>query len=806
MANWTSYAAWFFRLTLLVPAIFTGAGCRTGELSASQGQARAQTAAVTRITVGPEVLHTGVKRFGINLSGQTFYDSGQMLRNLLFRNPGFEGETWQSVLQCKTATATTCTDKDRYSTWPSGFLRGAQYEFLSGAAQGASGDVLQSTAASKQEGVEITFARPPVSPHAGDFVLVRLDKPGEAQAGWWTTAAGGASFATESKDLSPHSPGRQALRMEASEPGQHASVASFFDTMAGRSFVQLRGRYTVSFRAKGLEGDRMLHVKVERLATLRGDHTFLAKTIRLGPTWQDYSFSFVAEENGSEIGPADVTFTCSSSSALLDDVALMAEAGPGNPTVFRDEVVNTLRELHPGVLRYMDSGTNFGSSLDNMLAVPFARRRAGFSTQQTVQENIPIGLHEFLELAHAVGAEPWYDLPAGTSPSEAAHLVEYLAGDPGTPYGARRIALGQRTPWTQVFPLIHLELGNEQWNAGSFPGATIDEPIAFGARAQEVFAAARRAAGFDAGRFDLVLGTWAAVPWWTAQELSANTNSDSVAIAPYLFSDFLDASSDEAIFGPMLAQPEQMDALPQGLVSQQAKAIANSTHPYSLSVYEVNLGTMNGSASVTQRDLDRTVPSLGAGLAVADHMLLMLRELGVTTQCLFSLPEYQNPFRAPGPAKTIPLWGAVVDMGGQSDLKRPTFLAEQLLNEALLPVMLATHVTGDPTWKQSLSSNDKVELPRAHLIQSFAFRNGRSFRLVLLNLSRAQTLPVQFDGPLTPRGEVEERRLTSAHITDSNEKEELVSIQTRHWGSFDPQRSYGLPPFSLTVLQWETRP
>ncbi len=792
-------------LLVLVAVVFGCAGCRTAEVSANQREGCAQSAAIAHIAVGPEVLHTGVKRFGINLSGQTFYDSGQMLRNLVFRNPGFEGETWQTILHCKAVTATTCTDEDQYSTWPPGFLNGAHYEFLSGPARGVTGEVLRSSAASKDAGVEITLTNPSPLPNAGDFLLIRTYKPGNAQAGWWTTAVGGGSFATEQKDLSPHSPGRQALRIEASQTNQSASVGSFFDTTANRSFVQLRGTYVLSFRAKGLEGERTLGVKVERLATSRGNHTFLSKSLQLSPTWQDFSLSFSTDEDGSKIGPANVTFTCAQSSALLDDVALMAPLARDNPTAFRNEVVQTLRELRPGVLRYMDNGTDFGSSLDNMLAVPFARLRAGWSTQQSVQEDIPIGLHEFLELAKAVSAEPWYTMPAGTSPSEAAHLIEYLAGTPGTPYGARRAALGQRVPWTQVFPRIHLELGNEQWNRGSFPGATINEPVAFGTRAQEVFASARRTANFDSARFDLVLGTWAAVPWWTLQELSTSTNSDSVAIAPYLFSDFFDASSKEAIFGPMLAQPEQIDARPGGFVYEQAKAVAHRLHSSQLAVYEVNLGTMNGSASITQGDLDSMVPSLGAGLAVADHMLLMLRDLGVTTQCLFALPEFQNPFRAPGAKKTVPLWGSVVDMGGESSRRRPLFLAEQLINGALFPVMLTTHVTGAPTWNQPLSTNDKVELSDAHLLQSFAFRDGNRFSLILLNLSRDQMLPIQLEGPFKPQGEIEESRLTSGQITDSNEKQAIVAAQTQRLTNFDPRKPYMIPPFSMTVVKWQLR-
>jgi alpha-L-arabinofuranosidase len=39
-----------------------------------------------------------------------------------------------------------------------------------------------------------------------------------------------------------------------------------------------------------------------------------------------------------------------------------------------------------------------------------------------------------------------------------------------SPYGAKRAALGQAEPWTSIFSVIHLELGNEEWNAGVFAG------------------------------------------------------------------------------------------------------------------------------------------------------------------------------------------------------------------------------------------------------------------------------------------------------------------------------------------------
>ena len=530
---------------------------------------------------------------------------------------------------------------------------------------------------------------------------------------------------------------------------------------------------------------------IERLDQIHGRHSFFSRAQPLTAAWHDYTYTFTAAEDGTAVGTVGLTFRFDHTAALLDDVSLTEAAAPDNPTAFRNAVVEALRALHPGVLRYMDSGGNFGSSIDNMIAPVFARERAGSSTQEQLHEDIPLGLHEFLTLCQAIGAEPWYSMPPGLSPAEAQALIEYLAGPETSPYGRRRAALGQRQPWTTVFPRIHLELGNEQWNARSFAGSTIDDPTAYGRRASAIFAAMRTTPGFAPQSFDLILGSWSALPWWTQQQLASATGVDTVALAPYLFADFKDASSTEAIFGPMLAQPQQLDG-PTGLLAQQRTAAGK----HALAIYEVNLGTTSGSA--TQAQIDATVPSLGAGLAVTEHMLLMQRDLGIDDQCLFALPQYSNSFSADdGTHRTMPLWGAVLDMGGPTDLRRPTYLAEQLANAAILPTELRTeHSAPDPTWSQPKSPNDGIQLSAAKLIQSFAFTDGRHHSLILLNLSRTGTLPVTLTG--TP-ATVQEQRLAAPRITDSNEHSEQVRITRRTLTLTQP---YQLPPHSMTVLTW----
>jgi hypothetical protein len=787
---------------LAVPMVIMQAGCQ------SHAPAIASTPSsngATNISIGTRTIRENVKHLGINLSGQTFYDSGQMLRNLSFRNPGFEGEIWQTVLQCKYVKDDSCADDDEWSSWPKDFAKGAAFEFFYGAAKGQTGTVSNSSVAAStaHQGTWISFGKLAAHPRVGDFYILRMRFPGGADLGWRIETKGGATITTEFQDISRSSPGKQSLRLNAGEPSQSASITSDIDTWADRSFVQLKGACTLSFRAKGTGGNNTLNVSVIRLTSKHGNLSYFNRQIPLSSSWQDFKFPLNIREDGSFIGPIAVAFGVQAGSALLDDASFSEDARRDNPTVFRNAVVDRLRELRPGILRYMDNGTSFGSTIDNLLAPPFARQRAGYGEGPHEQADIPIGLHEFLVLCQAVKAEPWFVLPIGITPAEMQNLIEYLSAPPTTSYGTKRTALGQATPWTQVFPTIHLELGNETWNWNSFAGEGILEPKAYGTRASQIFTAAKTSPLYDPNKFDLVMNGWWAVPSWTEEELKIGTRADTIDIAPYTFNPFDDASSPEAIFGPMFAEPESMDSRPTGLVAMNAKLAAQ--YGVKLASYEVNLGTSFGKAS--QAALESTVPSLGAGLSVADNMLLMLRDDGVINQALFSLPEYANGFNNsehPEAHELVKLWGSVVDMGGQTNRVRPTFLAEELANDALAGKMIETVQSGsNPTWNQPESPNGKIKLNDAHLIQSFAFTDGDHCNLVLLNLSRSAALPVIFSGQIAPHGTVNVSRLTSAKITDNNETAQTVDITHSTLPSFNPAASYSLPPYSMTVLSWD---
>src|ERR1700676_3272552 len=85
----------------------------------------------TNIQVTNSVIQPSVTRLGVNLGDQSYWDSGQILKNLVWRNPGFEGLRFRSILKCTSPTANTCMDDNQYSGQPTGFWKGGTYLILS---------------------------------------------------------------------------------------------------------------------------------------------------------------------------------------------------------------------------------------------------------------------------------------------------------------------------------------------------------------------------------------------------------------------------------------------------------------------------------------------------------------------------------------------------------------------------------------------------------------------------------------------------------------------------------------------------
>jgi len=743
----------------------------------------------TNIDVSSRIAVPAVKRFGMNLGWANNYDSGQIMKNLVFRNPGFEGQIYRSIVRCVTGSPSGFADENAGAHWPAGFWNGASFEVIVGSAKGRTGTISTSTAPSGGSGTQFQFADSGVAPAAGDYILLRKSEPGGATAGWQPAATGGGTVSDETSDLAPDTQGRQAVRLTALSGGQQARIQAFFDTSVAGPFIQLNGTFRLSFKAKGAGGNHSLGVFLGRGAP--ANLVFVNQPVSLTSTWSTYTLDFAATEGGTSRGSGQLVFSAINASAvLLDDVSILQLNGdPANPTAFRDPVVQALKHFNPGILRYWVE--DLGDSLDNEIAPPFARQRANYSSRFLVHEDLLYGLHEFLELCDLLDAEPWYIVPTTFSAQEMTSLLEYLGGPVSSTYGAKRAARGRSAPWTEAFSTIHLEFGNEAWNNADYYGATISVPQSYGARGSELFGLAKASPYYSASKYNLVLGSQAALPARSVAIHGASANHDSLAVAPYFGGNIDSFSTNEELFGPLFAEPELISQT--GYLRQTLDNMQASARPVPLSVYEVNLHTTNGS--ISQTALDSFTPSVGAGIAVAGHMLMMLRDLGIRNQCLHSLTQLAFA-RTDG--KYVLLWSVVRDMG-VTDRKRPQFLAVKLANETAAGDLMQTTLSGDnPTWNQPLVNG--VQYSNAHLIQSYAFAGSGRRSVLVFNLDRSNAQQVTFSGPNAPFGAATIKRLTAAAITATNESSENVAVTTQNVANFDPAQPLTLPPFSMTVI------
>jgi hypothetical protein len=212
-----------------------------------------------------------------------------------------------------------------------------------------------------------------------------------------------------------------------------------------------------------------------------------------------------------------------------------------------------------------------------------------------------------------------------------------------------------------------------------------------------------------------------------------------------------------------------------------------------LAVYEVNLHTTGGTAPEVV--LDRLTPSAAAGVAVAGHMLRMMRDHGVRCEMLFSLPQYQ--FRRPD-GTPVRLWGSVVEMDADGR-DRPQFLAESLANRAIRGNLMKVVIAGDDPVHDQPTGNDGVSLRNMHEIDAYAFQDGNWHSLIVFNYGLHAARRIRIEAPgIAHATNATIARLASSSPGDTNEETVKVRIEEeRLTGS-----EMTVTPCSMTVLLW----
>jgi hypothetical protein len=795
-------------------------------------RAGAEPESVTRITILPTVRQADVKPIGLNIGAHRHHEANQILKNVVV-NPGFEPSEFATIFHAlPEATGTRVQQSNWETSWnnptvghPPQFWNGATFEVLTGNAVGRTGTISNFT----HEDNRYTWYLSPTgtAPQGGAAIMARIQKAGYTPG---TLRFGAPDPGT----VRPGSAGSQSLRLDLPADYWRSSFSYYFDSLsrsdssAGKMVI-VDGEWQFEIWARAARSGDQLEVYFWREnAQLFWRHLFTLTT-----SWQKYSATFSVPpgadslrhradwvpDYGDWVPPVEpgssiplqsrepileLAFRIGGNQGAVwvDDVVLQ-RANQTNPTVFSDRFVALLRELNPGILR--NWGLQLGSSLDNQLAPPGTRRTTDHSPRNPIARSYHYSLHEFLQLSQYLGAEPWYVIPPTFSADEMQNLMGYLAAPVGAhPYAARRAALGQSAPWTTVFPVIHLEFGNEAWGSNAhgdaFIGASLSGGERLGQLAHRRFAALRAAPSFDPDRFNLIIGGQNNIPYRQGQIEEHSTNHDTIALAPYSDLSLTSYATNAERYYPQFARARQ--DVTTGLYRQSLQNLRPTT---GVAIYEFNLHTtFYDPAAVPIGVRNEFVTGLNSGLAVPLYFLHYLSETGVRDLVAYQTLQYSVAIQEDrdAPIEYVRLWGLMRDLEA-TGRPRPAWYGLKMVNQVMKGDMLEVSQSGTPIRRQQ-PLNDltaPIDLP---LVQAYAFQDGPVGGVLLFNLDLTNSRAVELTLPVGVLPFATRTVLTASDIRWNNEESVRVRPVSTPVNDLSPLYPMTLPRHSLTLLTWAT--
>lgn len=761
--------------------------------------ANAQT---LEIRLTDRVRTPNVKRIGMNVD-DTGWDAGAIAKTRAAFN--FEGTMYRSIFWGPRQDATGLFTWQEASRPAEDFLArervvGARFTVLNGPARGETGIITALERRVFDDGNQqremdyLVFDRElPVNPGNHCAVMVERDGldeghfniTGADRPGFWSS---GPNLSLVQGDTAPGSFGNTALRMDGSETRAHIRVPGKYT-----EFAEVRGTWSLRFVARALEEGTTLVVTAPQ-----------TRDVALTPEWSEHAFEFeITETPGAAVFFAEIGVT--GGAALIDDIVFRHEGE--NPTEFDDRFVAALREMRPGILRFLQMG---GNTFENMLRPPVRQFRfSGSPWMKAGPRGGPFvhkfSMHEFFELCAHIGADPWFCLPGVIHPEELEQFMEYVAAPADTGFGRVRAELGQEQPWTEVFGEIIVEFGNEAWNQwGPFMASGYSGPEYW----QGLFEAGRESQWY---RPNIVFSSAGQnVNHWVNRQIIQNApNADLFAIATYLIHRLHPeveerlADNDPELYRWLFGVATGYLMEHEGM---KANVAATREHGLELAVYETNHHAADGEASSPFRN--RFLQGLGGGLNMAQNHLIMLQEHGARSQCFFTMFGHVNNAYV---VKDVRLFGAVLRMKNEETRVRPHFLALQALNHGIQGNLMEVEFGGAvPQFtaqtfdERTRTWGDPRELPA---VRALPFADGNKRSLILLNLSVEEPVSatVHLDRPAAGR----RAQYTMLHAENINAHNELeldepqVKLRQGEMQPFHPELNITLPPHSLLVLRWE---
>lgn len=281
------------------------------------------------------------------------------------------------------------------------------------------------------------------------------------------------------------------LRFTATEPGQ-----GFRNQAYGGIYLEKGKEYKVSFYARQISYEGKFRTAVRKAGKVYAEAAVPCRSVPKDSwrKWNRYELTLKAAETAESA--EFVLLLDEAGTVEFDFISMMpSDAVAG---VFRKDLFERLKELHPGFLRFPGGCIIEGNTLENRyrwkesVGIP-ERRKANYSRWSlhgTNAENgwhteyahynqtLGIGFYEYFLLCELIGAAPLpvlnvglacqyqsYELVEVEAPEfqeflqDALDLIEFANGGPDTKWGGVRAQMGHPEP----FGLTMVGIGNEQW-------------------------------------------------------------------------------------------------------------------------------------------------------------------------------------------------------------------------------------------------------------------------------------------------------------------------------------------------------
>lgn len=779
---------------------------------------------VTTITLTDNVVVRDTERLGVHFGGDNFYDSVILKRRVA---ESFEG----SVNRLHVLGSDVQPEPDGL------YLYGVNRDLEPEIYLGAKAHVLSGPDQWTVARVTAIETRPNPDPaRRGDTTFVRLDRPvrwgddwmngllveaeteGRGQHPWIVerrTRVDGRPVLERVPDPQYTSLGNVAAVTGDTPPDVGQAAALSLDGTREAAWVRFRvqfqraapfgGAWTVKLWARARSGQPELQVG----PTVPGT----SERLQPGASWREHTVRLTLEEPAAGQNPIFMLeVRATGGDVLIDNVQAWKDGDGTNPTPFRDQLVETLRFLNGGSIRYLrNSRDSYVNSVLPAIANS-AQRNVG-----SRRDNF--GTHEFYQLCAHLGADPWATLPGTFLLEEVDQMMEYHAAPANVGLGRLRARLGQEKPWTEVFDRIHLQFGNE---AITFFGTGYYGPDYWRALVARI----RASPYYDPEKFVLHLNEQGG---GLERLFRYHPDFDRGTINGYhifgVYEDQVERAGDIPGFYDWVyasAWHMWMDERNNRNWSNLRAARAAGKE---LSIYEGGNyhSTFSDPDNAPMDRINRMLAGRAGGVSAINSQLILLRHYGARTQQNFNFSQEQ--FSPAGSFGNLPGrirgWGGIIGMGGERQRYRPRFLALAAVNRVAGGDLVETrHGGANPTFSVTNRfgagygpSRNPVEMTVSDVarIHSYAFVDGTRRGLVLVSNDprQAQTVRLEFAGGVAG-GRARVWTLESPGIEDTNEFDwspdgPSVVLAEREI-AFRPGMELQLPPATLMAIGWTASP